>query len=451
MIKIVGKSLKGVKRKYGIELITWLEGHSGIVYSVAFSPDGKLLASGSNDNRIGLWDVSNPQKPRLITWLERHSRSVYSIAFSPDGKLLASGSYKRIGIWDISNPQEPRLITWLEGQNSIILSIAFSPRRNLLASSSRDSRIGLWNISDSSTPRHIKRLGSHNNRVYSIAFSPDGKLLASGSKDTRIGIWDISNPGNPRRIRRLEGHTHPVYSVAFSPDGKLLASGSEDKRIGLWDISNPSEPRLITWLEGHSGSVRSVSFSPDGKLLASGNSGIGLWNLPYPFSIKPLKQLEGHRYRKFIEITWEIELEEKKKRMTAKEKHKKILELLELYEKDPGEALIKASEGGVIIDLLRDLVADRKIEQVDASTFEILHYAPMPRNAKVIEEKVDKKLLEENLEADIIDYVKGIKRVANLYAADVKEDYIKEALMNIFKRHILDRALSSEEADRRSP
>ncbi len=244
-----------------------LRGHTAEVLSVAFSPDGKTLASGSKDNSVKIWNISTGEEIRTFN---SHSNWVYAVAFGPDGRTLASGSWdETIKIWDLATGE---LIRTLSGHSNWVYSVAISSDGKTLASGSYDKTIKLWNLS---TGEEIRTLKGHSGWVGSVAFSPDGQTLASGSLDNTIKIWDVATG---QLIRTLTGHFNSVECVAFSPDGKTLASGSKDSTIKLWNLATG---QLIRTLTGHSDWVVSVAFSPDGQYLISGSldNTIKIWNI----------------------------------------------------------------------------------------------------------------------------------------------------------------------------
>ena len=269
-----------------------LKGHSSDVNSVTFSPDGQMVATGSDDRTIKLWNLTTKQEIRTF---KGHSSWIWAIAISPDGQTIASGGAdKTIKLWNLNTGEEIRT---LKGHSDGITSVAFSPDGKLLASSSLDKTIKLWNLE---TNKEIGTLTGHSDSVASVAFSPDGKTLASGSWDKTIKLWQIANG---KEIRTLTGHSNSVVSIAFSPDGQELASGSKDKTIKLWNLETGKE---ISTLTGHDDKVTSVAYipkggyskNPDSVTLASGSNDntIKLWDISTGREIRTLKKDSGYVY-----------------------------------------------------------------------------------------------------------------------------------------------------------
>ncbi|MGQ4649022.1 protein kinase domain-containing protein [Lyngbya aestuarii] len=264
------KTVKLWQLKTAWEICTlggWLSKHSGWVRCVAFSSTGKTVISGSNDGTIKLWNVRTGKN---ISTLTGHDGEVYAVAVSPYRQLLISGSKdKTVKLWDVLSEQETGNFT---GHAGGVYAVAISSDEQLLASGSDDYSIKLWHVN---TKQEIDYLTGHDGEVYAVAFSPDGELLASGSEDKTIKLWSVRTG---KEIYSLTGHTGAVYTVAFSPDGQFLASGSEDETIRLWNLSNGLE---LSTIQEHSSLVYAIAFSPDGRLLASGSqdSTIKIWRI----------------------------------------------------------------------------------------------------------------------------------------------------------------------------
>jgi WD40 repeat protein len=257
-------------------------GHKNWVLSVAFSPDGRTLASGSNDRTLKLWDATTGQG---LKTLQGHTDTVRSVAFSSDGQLVASGSDDcTVRLWDISTGQ---CLNILRGHADQVRSIAFSPDGLTLASGSRDRTVRLWNVSDG---QNVSVLQGHGDQVSSVAFSPDARMLVSGGSDRTLRLWDISSR---ECLNIIEGHTKSVESAAFSPDGNTLVSSGHDETVRLWDVSSG---HCLKILQGHTKLIRSVAFSPDGRILASGSFDrtVRLWDVG---SGRCLNTLQGYTNR----------------------------------------------------------------------------------------------------------------------------------------------------------
>ncbi|MEZ4866010.1 MAG: BTAD domain-containing putative transcriptional regulator [Caldilineaceae bacterium] len=262
-------------------LVAIWQGHADAIWSVAFSPDSQLLASGGGDRTVCVWDVRSGQ---LRHSLHGHTKSVGAVAFSPDGTVVASGSGDRtVCVWNV---QQGTLRHRLD-QTGWVITLAFSPQRMdgryLLASGGEDRVVQLWELSagagietangatpGASTPqspahaRLIRSLQGHADWIRSVAFSPDGSLLVSGSYDQTVRLWEVMT-GQERHV--LAGHTKSVLAVAFAPDGQLVASAGRDRTVRLWQVQRG---QILRTLLGHTDWVRAVTFHPHDALLASG-------------------------------------------------------------------------------------------------------------------------------------------------------------------------------------
>ncbi|KAG8735579.1 hypothetical protein FRC10_010368 [Ceratobasidium sp. 414] len=268
------------------------EGHTNRIWSVAYSPDGAYIASGSSDDTVRIWDAHTGQP--VGQPLNGHTSGVLSIAYSPDGAYIASGSDdKTVRIWDAHTGQpvgQP-----LNGHNYYVRSVAYSPDGAYIASGSDDKTVRIW---DAHTGQPVGQpLNSHIAGVLSVAYSPDGAHIASGSSDNTVRIWD-AHTGQPVG-RPLKGHTDNVWSVAYSPDGAYIASGSNDKTVRIWDAFT-GQP-VGQPLNGHTDRVRSVAYSPDGAYIASGSNDktVRIWDA---HTGQPVGQpLNGH-----TSIVWSV-------------------------------------------------------------------------------------------------------------------------------------------------
>jgi WD40 repeat protein/3',5'-cyclic AMP phosphodiesterase CpdA len=270
-----------------VDIAAWrpirvLAGHSDELNSVAFSPEGSLLATASDDRTARIWDLTTGT---TRTVLYGHGARVRAVAFSPDRSLLATASDDRSArIWDIATGTSR---TTLNGHGAGLTAVAFAPDGSLLATASGDGTARIWDVAAGTTRATLK---GHDAGVGAVAFSPDGSLLATASDDETARIWDVST-GITRTT--LEGHSLGLTGLAFSPDGSLLATASDDETARIWDIATGiTRTTLGSPLIGLNG----VAFSPDGSLLAtaSDDETARIWDIATGTT---RKFLEGHRER----------------------------------------------------------------------------------------------------------------------------------------------------------
>lgn len=251
------------------------QAHQGAVYHVAFSPDGKLLASAGNDRTIGLWDLTTGNELRRMTG---HDDCVRWLVFSPDGKTLASASYdKTVRLWDTATGKEKAK---LEGHEQPVLGLALSPDGKTLASASFDKSVILWNLA---TGKAVDKLIHHAEPLYAVSFSPDGKMLASGGNSVRF--WDLQGK---KECGRIDGF-HEVCYCPFDADGSVVACGSEGSPLVLGDARRG---KARSTLRGGASGAASGCFSPDGRTLAVGQQ--GTVSLLEASTWKERRQLWGH-------------------------------------------------------------------------------------------------------------------------------------------------------------
>jgi WD40 repeat protein len=255
-------------------LLRTLKGHTNEVWGVAFSPDGQTIATAADDGTLKLWRRDGT----LLATLSEHSDEVNGVAFSPDGQMIVSVSDdKTIKLWQ----RDGTLLRTLYGHSVNVSGVVFSPTGQMIASISDDRTIKLWRWDGTL----LRTLSGHSGGISGVAFSPDGRAIASASDDKTIKLWKQDGT----LLKTFSGHTAAVEEVAFSPDGETIASVSVDKTVKLWR----RDGTLLRTLYGHSDTVYGVAFSPDGQTLASASDDrtVKLWKLDNTL----LKILSGHK------------------------------------------------------------------------------------------------------------------------------------------------------------
>src|SRR6266699_736590 len=266
--------------------LLWLGQHTGSIHRLAFTPDGRTLASGGDDAVSRLWDVSTG---KLLQTLSSQSSPIYALAWSPDGCLLAGGCFDgSIHLWEMQGGQAAQVgaSRILTGHSGPVWSLAFAPDRCTLASGSFDRTVRLWDV-ESLEVRET--LAGHTAQVNTVAWSPDGSLLASGSRDQAIWLWDVERASYRTTFH---GHTAVVHDLAFMPDGRSLLSGSEDGTLRVWDVERGQCARVI---QGYALTLYDVAWSPDSTRLASAGSDtlVTMWESD---GRTPPRLLRGHSW-----------------------------------------------------------------------------------------------------------------------------------------------------------
>ena len=277
---------------YSGEVILWdleavfmeplvLDGHSANIKGALYSPDGSRMLSFSEAETTLLWDLNQPGTS--VSRLSGHAQEITTAAFSPDGRWLATGSKdKTIRLWQVSDlTARPMILT---GHTAEVRILAFSPDGHWLATGGSDARILLWDPNDSTGEPVVLR--GHEVAVWLLAFSPDGRWLASSGPDRDVLLWDMQ--ALQSRPRTLVGHRHTITTMRFSPDGTWLAAGGNDGSAVIWNMENLSAAPMQ--LGGHYIAVESLAFDPTSTWLITGSwdPWIGVWNIKHPLA-EPLK------------------------------------------------------------------------------------------------------------------------------------------------------------------
>jgi WD40 repeat protein len=238
----------------GQALLT-LRGHTGSVQCVAYNPDGRQIAAASLDQAVKVWDAATGNE--LFT-LRGHTKSVHAVAYSPDGRHIAAGGHDgTVRVWDAATGRE---LNTLRGYSKLVYGVAYSPDGRRIVAAGGSGTVTVW---DAATTRELLSLRVPNTLVYRAAFSPDGRRIASATSDKTLKVWDAATG---KELFTLRGHTGAVFGVAYSPDGRRIASASADKTLKVWDAATGRE--LLT-LRGHAEGLSCVAYSPDGRGIAA--------------------------------------------------------------------------------------------------------------------------------------------------------------------------------------
>src|SRR5947208_4987770 len=268
--------------------LVW-QAHTDVVSTLAFSPDGSTLASGSWDGTLKLWNLQSG----ALLWRGRHTNSISCLVFSPDGRLLpSSGRHATVQFWDAHDGTNLQILP----HPGSVYRVTWSPDGGLLASGDFAGSIRLWQVQKTAPARCVQTIEGHTDRVLGLAFAPDGRTLASGSWDRTVKLWEVVNG---RLLQTLSGHRDKVHCVAWSPDGRTVASGSVDKTIWLYDVV---QGHSQVALRGHGGAVYSLAFTSDSaSLLSGGEDGtLRVWDVA---SRQCLRVMQGYAIG-IYEIDW---------------------------------------------------------------------------------------------------------------------------------------------------
>jgi eukaryotic-like serine/threonine-protein kinase len=260
-------------------------GHADEAWSLAFSPDGSILASGSDDTdkpeTIKLWDVATG---RMVRGWYAGAGTVAALTFDPRGQFLASAHLNKPGEVRLWDPATGQLLAALSGHIDFVRAVAFNPDGTILASAGSDRTIRLWNVA---ARKCIRVLNGHTNNVRQVAFSPDGAMLVSGSNDFTVRLWNVATGALTHTLKAIDD----VAAVAFAPDGKSLAAADENGMLSVWDARTGERTHSMAFEKDF---LLSLAYSPDGRSIAVAGKTrtIRLWD---PVTGQELLTLEGHK------------------------------------------------------------------------------------------------------------------------------------------------------------
>lgn len=273
-----------------------------LAHNVAFSPNGRTLATGGGDNRVRLWDLGDPSRPAARPDLFTQSRAgIDSVGFSPDGRTLATGDGDgSVMLWDVTDPLRPRSGARLTGHTGAVGGLAFSPDGQTLASvaysswtsdgtGTEDTTVRLWAVAGSERSSALTTLPTQG--TFPPSFSPDSVLLATGGTPTTV--WKVGGEGTPRLMTTVETYDSHGQAAAFGPEGRTLFTG---RPVGAWDMTDAANPRRLTPEPARGGGTQSILLNPALPLLAAGGEfgrPVQLWDISERSRHKELGTLEG--------------------------------------------------------------------------------------------------------------------------------------------------------------
>jgi WD40 repeat protein len=281
------------------ELTTWkmvdgsparrVRGMAERIHDIAYSPDGKWMATASGDpgqfGSVQLWSVEPDGGVKLARDLLETTDSAFAVAFSPDGtKLAAAGADRAVRVWDIANGKEIALI---EDHADWIFDLAWSPDGKRLATASRDKTSKVFDVEKKES---IATFPGHAEAIYSVSFTPDGKSVVTGGADHQIRVWNPDE--DAKQVRVVGGFGGAIFRLLIAPDGKTMIACGADKTVRIFDSFNPKQT-----LSGHNDWVYSIALSPDGKTIASGawDGEVRLWNLSDGKPVRTILAAPGYK------------------------------------------------------------------------------------------------------------------------------------------------------------